>query len=247
MKSHKIPRFLTKPWETNNQTFKVFSFKEKKIHEEDAKYFFAEDNRFTQEEEEFWNNNVETPLAGFLNTKSTTEKTKIIKVKNWKHIKAMHLLLPSIVERSWDNRPMKSFTFNKRDFEDSMWDWHKKHTLLILDLPLKEHRLLFPETGFFPLMFLTKENLPSAVQAIPILGNQLLISTPKQIDVNDIYKSARNGEYLINASISNLCDKIIVHPYMLTAQNEETLSKALYKMRQANSQHINNHINLPKC
>ena len=92
MKSHRIPKFLTKPWQTKDGKFKIFSFKENKIYEENANHFFTEHGIFTQKEEEFWNKNVETPLADFLN-RIPDKLEKIIKVENWKHIQAMHLLL----------------------------------------------------------------------------------------------------------------------------------------------------------
>ena len=76
MKSHRIPKFLTNPWKTTNGEFKVFSFNEKKLSIEKAKYFFAENDIFTQQEEEFYNRNVETPLADFLNTMSKTKPVK---------------------------------------------------------------------------------------------------------------------------------------------------------------------------
>ena len=230
MKSHRIPKFLTKPWEKDGK-FKVFCFKEKKISTKNAGYFFAEDDLFTQYEEEFWNKNVETPLADFFRRISYKEEP-VIRVENFKHIRAMHWLLPSIVERSWKKRLKKSIDFSEKNIESSMMLFHQKYKLLILNTPLKEHRLLFPETGFFPIVFLTKENIPSVVQAVPILGNRALISISNEIDNNDIVKVAKNGEHLINVSVSNLCDKVIVHPDMLKHKNEEEIIQILCETRQ---------------
>ena len=71
MRSHRTPKFLTKPWEKDGK-FKVFSFEEKKISTKNAGYFFSEKDIFTPEQEKFWNENV----------------------------KAMCLLLFTIIERS---------------------------------------------------------------------------------------------------------------------------------------------------
>ena len=206
MKSHRIPKFLTNPWKTKNGKFKTFSFKDNRIYEENANYFFAKHNILTQQEEEFWNKHVETPLADFFNRIPDTLKT-VKKIENWKHIKAMYLLLISIIERSSQNNSgRKCSHFDDKDLDAGMWHWHQKNNLLILNTP---DRLMFPEFGFFPIVFLTKEKKPLGVLGVPILGNKVLITFNRQIDSKDIIEYVRKPEFLMTASISNVGNKVI--------------------------------------
>ena len=240
MRSHRIPKFLTNPWRTSDGKFKVFSFKEKKISTENASHFFSENDIFTQKDEEFYNKNIETPLADFLNNISDTKTTKksenIIKVKNWKHIKAMHLLLISILERSSWFEGKKSSNFNdSNDFEDSMIRWNQENGLMVLDASVidQKYKLMFPEYGFCPIVFLTKENKPSVTLGVPILGDKILITYKKnQHDPEDIKKIAVKGDFLLRFSVSNVGDKVIIHPDILKYASEQELSQILLETRQ---------------
>ena len=237
MRSHRIPKFLTNPWKTSDGKFKVFSFKEKKISTENANHFFAEDDIFTQEEEEFYNKNIETPLADFLNNTSNTKtikKSKNIKVKSWKHIKAMHLLLISILERSSWHKGKKSSDFNVNDFEHSMIRWNQENGLMILDASVidQKYKLMFPEYGFCPIVFLTKERKPCVTSGVPILGDKILITYKKnQHDPEDIKKLAVRGDFLLKVSVSNVGDKVIIHPEILKYTSEQEMSQILLETR----------------
>ena len=238
MRSHRIPKFLTRPWKTTKGEFKVFSFKEKKIYTENANHFFAEDDIFTQKEEEFYNKNIETPLADFLNNISDTKTIKKPKyiIKNWKHIKAMHLLLISIIERSSLFAGKKSSDFNdSNDFEYSIIRWDQENGLMILDASVidQKYKLMFPEYGFCPIVFLTKEKKPSVTLGVPILGDKILMTYKRnQHDPEDIKKFAIKGDFLLRVSVSNVGDKVIIHPDILNYASEQELSRILLDTRQ---------------
>ena len=246
MRSHRIPKFLTKPWEKDGK-FKVFSFKEKKIFTENASHFFAENDIFTQKAEEFYNKNIETPLADFFNNmfyEKPIKKSgkKIVTVKNWKHIKAMHLLIISIIERSpWHKGKKLSDFNNPNDFEHSMCRWDQENGLYILDASgiNQNYKLMFPEYGFCPVVFLTKEKTPSVTLGVPILGDKILITYKKnQHDPEDIKKIAVKGDFLFKVSVSNEGDKVIIHPYYLKHINEKAFIQRLLETRRRYYHHI---------
>ena len=100
-----------------------------------------------------------------------TERT--VKVKNWKHIRAMHLLLISIIERSSQNdNGRKSSDFNDpNDFEYSIILWNKENGLLMLDASVidQRYKLMFPEYGFCPIVVFNKRK-----QTICCLGSSYI-------------------------------------------------------------------------
>ena len=220
----------------------MFSFKEKKISTKNAGYFFAERNIFTQKDEEFWCNNVEAPLADFFNNMSGIKVNKNIVTVDEKYIRAMHLLLLTNIQRSSWYKGKKMNDFNSDDLKKSLKkDWDGRYGLYMLDASClsQRYKLMFPEYGVCPIVFLTKERIPISTLGVPVLGDKMLITYKRsQQDPEDIKKNAMRGDFLFRASVSNEGDKVIIHPDFLKYAGEQELSQSLIQTRSHFCQYI---------
>ena len=242
MRSHRIPKFLTKPWEKDGK-FKVFSLKEKKISTKNAGYFFSEKDIFTPEQEKFWNENVEAPLSYFFNNRAKIEVNKNgISIVDEKYIRAMCLLLFTIIERSkqYEGKKMNDLFSSDVIIESLKGGGGGRYGLYMLDASYLSQRLMFPEYGFCPIPYLTKKGIPTIALGVPVLGDKMLITYYKRTQNPEDIKefSKRKVWFLFAASISNVGDKVIIHPDLLKYAGEQELSQALIRARSDFCQYI---------
>ena len=71
------------------------------------------------------------------------------------------------------------------------------------------------------------------------MGDKILITYKRgQHDPEDIKKYAAKGDFLFKASVSNVGDKVIIHPDILKYTSEQKLSQSLLETRLHNCRHI---------
>src|SRR5690348_4753355 len=93
--NHYISQYLTRPWEFTPGKVRIFDYSNELFADRDTKTLFSKEGLFTQEQEGFFNLNIERITSQEL----LKVAEKKFKIKKWKSYRALLLFVFDLVSR----------------------------------------------------------------------------------------------------------------------------------------------------
>lgn len=235
---HFVSRFLTKPWEHGQRQLHYFDFADGKVKSAPSKTLFSEVGANTPEVEQRLDRVIETPIAQALAQLGAPQNASGQRGLDWPVFRALTLLMmlqPLRVPGNSARNEKLEETILKSDQElDEIAKAADQRYQLGRFTVRPDAALLYPASGFFPIVAQDNRGAWSACIALPIALQHVMVAVPRDVDWDQASAlwSANGSGILSNASVGT-SDRVVLPPAHVNATTPEDIAKLVTEMRES--------------
>lgn len=234
---HFVSRFLTKPWEHGQRELHYFDFTDGKVKTGFSRTLFAEVGTNSREVEQRLNQVIETPISQALTQLGAPQAASGQRGLVWPVFRALTLLMmlqPLRLPGNAARNETLEETVLKSDKElDEIAQAASQRYQLGRFTVRPDAALLYPESGFFPIVAEDDRGAWRACIAVPIALQHVMVAVPREVDWDQASRiwSANGSGALSNSSVGT-SDRVVLPPAHVDATKPEDIAKAVTEMRQ---------------
>ncbi len=242
---HFVSRFLTRPWEYGQRQLSYFDFDQGDVRSCSSRSLFAVTGTNTNDVETRLNQVIETPISSAM-ARLVDMEAESEELLEWPLFRALSLLLmlQPLRSRSSEHhehaeRLEETVTRSDAELDELTKDAQAAYWLGRISVR-SDAPLLYPVSGFFPLVAKRRDGSYGSAIAIPASKRHVFVAVPRSFDWGSSMAqwSANGAGFVANVSVGT-GSRVVIPPSAMVGLQREQVVALIHQMRAASKQMIN--------